>query len=93
MRFADTSYQAVHRGGRQRGSRGDPARGHLGFKASNANDDNLIIVQGNGPLAAAYAINIIAIFDTYRWNSHDAASQPVATAVRTVSSHWRPRLP
>jgi hypothetical protein len=43
---------------------------NLGFKASSANDDNLIIIQGNGPLAAAYAINIIAIFDTYRWNSY-----------------------
>ena len=43
---------------------------NLGFKASSANDDNLIIVQGNGPLAAAYAINIIAIVDTYRWNGY-----------------------
>ncbi len=43
---------------------------NLGFKASSKNDDNLAIVQGNGPLAAAYAINIIAIFDTYRWNNY-----------------------
>jgi phosphatidylserine/phosphatidylglycerophosphate/cardiolipin synthase-like enzyme len=43
---------------------------NLGFKASNANDDNLVIIQGNGPLAAAYAINIVAIFQTYRWNSY-----------------------
>lgn len=43
---------------------------NLGFKASNANDDNLIIIQGSGPLAAAYAINVIAIFQTYRWNSY-----------------------
>jgi len=43
---------------------------NLGFKASSKNDDNLIIIEGNGPLAAAYAINIIAIFQTYRWNSY-----------------------
>ena len=43
---------------------------NLGFKASNANDDNLVIIQGNAPLAVAYAINIIAIFQTYRWNSY-----------------------
>jgi hypothetical protein len=43
---------------------------NLGFKASSANDDNLVIVEGNAPLAAAYAINIIAIFQTYRWNSY-----------------------
>jgi phosphatidylserine/phosphatidylglycerophosphate/cardiolipin synthase-like enzyme len=43
---------------------------NLGFKASNANDDNLVIIEGNAPLAAAYAANIIAIFETYRWNSY-----------------------
>lgn len=43
---------------------------NLGFKASSANDDNLIIIQGNAPLAAAYAINIVAIYQTYRWNSY-----------------------
>jgi hypothetical protein len=43
---------------------------NLGFKASNANDDNLVIIEGNAPLAAAYAINIIAIFQNYRWNNY-----------------------
>jgi phosphatidylserine/phosphatidylglycerophosphate/cardiolipin synthase-like enzyme len=43
---------------------------NLGFKASNANDDNLVVIQGNAPLAAAYAINIIAIYQDYRWNSY-----------------------
>jgi phosphatidylserine/phosphatidylglycerophosphate/cardiolipin synthase-like enzyme len=48
---------------------------NLGFKASSANDDNLAIIQGNGPLAAAYAINIIAIFGAYRWNSYVEADR------------------
>ena len=43
---------------------------NLGFKASSANDDNLIIIQGNAPLAAAYAICIVAIFQNYRWNNY-----------------------
>lgn len=43
---------------------------NLGFKASSENDDNLVIVEGNAPLAAAYAINIISIYQTYRWNSY-----------------------
>jgi phosphatidylserine/phosphatidylglycerophosphate/cardiolipin synthase-like enzyme len=43
---------------------------NLGFKASSANDDNLMIVEGNAPLAAAYAANIIAIYQAYRWNSY-----------------------
>jgi len=43
---------------------------NLGYKASTENDDNLVIVEGNAPMAAAYAVNIIAIFQTYRWNSY-----------------------
>jgi phosphatidylserine/phosphatidylglycerophosphate/cardiolipin synthase-like enzyme len=43
---------------------------NLGFKASSANDDNLVIIEGNAALARAYAINIIAIYQTYRWNSY-----------------------
>lgn len=43
---------------------------NLGPKASVKNDDNLVIIEGNGPLAAAYAVNIIAIYDQYRWRSY-----------------------
>jgi phosphatidylserine/phosphatidylglycerophosphate/cardiolipin synthase-like enzyme len=45
---------------------------NLGVKASRQNDDNLAILEGPAaaPLAAAYAINIIAIYQTYRWNSY-----------------------
>jgi hypothetical protein len=43
---------------------------NLGHKASTQNDDNLMIIEGNAPLAAAYAINIIAIYQTYRWNTY-----------------------
>jgi phosphatidylserine/phosphatidylglycerophosphate/cardiolipin synthase-like enzyme len=43
---------------------------NLGFKASSKNDDNLIIIEQNGPLAIAYAVNIIAMFQNYRWNAY-----------------------
>jgi phosphatidylserine/phosphatidylglycerophosphate/cardiolipin synthase-like enzyme len=43
---------------------------NLGFKASSANDDNLMIIEGNAALAASYAVNIIATYQTYRWNSY-----------------------
>src|SRR5258708_17488020 len=46
---------------------------NLGFKASSKNDDNLMIVEGNAPLAAAYAANIIAIYQSYRWNAYAEA--------------------
>ncbi len=43
---------------------------NLGYKASSKNDDNLMIVEGNAPLAAAFAANIIAIYQSYRWNAY-----------------------
>lgn len=45
---------------------------NLGLKASQSNDDNLIILEGPeaAPLAVAYALNIIAIYQTYHWNSY-----------------------
>ena len=43
---------------------------NLGPKASRANDDNLVIVEGNSELAQAYAVNIIAIFQQYRWRHY-----------------------
>jgi hypothetical protein len=42
----------------------------LGYKASTKNDDNMMIVEDNAPLAASYAANIIAIYQTYRWNTY-----------------------
>ena len=40
---------------------------NLGPKASSKNDDNLVIVEGAPRLAAAYAVNIISIYNQYRW--------------------------
>jgi phosphatidylserine/phosphatidylglycerophosphate/cardiolipin synthase-like enzyme len=53
---------------------------NLGFKAWSKNDDNLIIIEGNGALAAAYAINIVAIFQTYRWNRRGPPERPEGVA-------------
>jgi phosphatidylserine/phosphatidylglycerophosphate/cardiolipin synthase-like enzyme len=64
---------------------------NLGFKASHANDDNLMIVQGNAPLAAAYAINIIAIFETYRWNNYVETQRAATNAWHGLedSDQWQ----
>lgn len=42
---------------------------NLGYKASTKNDDNLMIIEGNAALAASFAANIIAIYQSYRWNA------------------------
>lgn len=53
---------------------------NLGMKASRENDDNLIIIEGNSALAQAYALNIIAIFQEYRWRQYVTAHATDKTA-------------
>ena len=40
---------------------------NLGPKASGTNDENLLIIRDAPGLAAAYAVNIMAIYNQYRW--------------------------
>ncbi|TMQ29231.1 MAG: hypothetical protein E6K70_26015 [Planctomycetota bacterium] len=40
---------------------------NLGFKASYANDENMIIVRGHQDLAAAYTTHVTDVYDHYRW--------------------------
>ena len=40
---------------------------NLGPKASGTNDENLLIIRGAPSLAGAYATNIMAIYNQYRW--------------------------
>src|SRR5712691_7406552 len=40
---------------------------NLGPKASTSNDDNLVIVEHAPDLAAQYAVNIMTIYNQYRW--------------------------
>jgi phosphatidylserine/phosphatidylglycerophosphate/cardiolipin synthase-like enzyme len=45
---------------------------NLGVKASSKNDDNLVILEGPAAkaVASAYAVNIIATYQAYRWNHY-----------------------
>lgn len=43
---------------------------NLGPKANSKNDDNMVIVEGNAALAEAYAVNIIAIYQEYRFRHY-----------------------
>lgn len=40
---------------------------NMGTTASKKNDENLVIVEGDRNLAAAYAVNILSIYNNYRW--------------------------
>ena len=40
---------------------------NLGHKASFNNDENLVIVRGNRPLAEAYASHVLDVYDHFAW--------------------------
>lgn len=40
---------------------------NLGFKASYANDENMVIVRKNRPVAEAYAAHVLDVYEHYRW--------------------------
>ncbi len=40
---------------------------NLGAKASSVNDDNLVIIENDSEAAKQYAVNIITIYNQYRW--------------------------
>ncbi len=40
---------------------------NLGYKASYDNDENLVIIQGNKKLAAAYATHVLDVYDHFSW--------------------------
>ena len=45
---------------------------NMGYKASYSNDENLVIVRGNRPLALAYAAHVLDVFDHYRFRAVEA---------------------
>jgi phosphatidylserine/phosphatidylglycerophosphate/cardiolipin synthase-like enzyme len=40
---------------------------NMGIAASKKNDENLVVIEGDSALAAAYAVNILSIYNNYRW--------------------------
>jgi len=52
---------------------------NLGFKASYANDENLVIVRGNQSLALAYAVHVLDVYDHYKFRA--ALEQQVRDAM------------
>jgi phosphatidylserine/phosphatidylglycerophosphate/cardiolipin synthase-like enzyme len=42
---------------------------NLGFKASYANDENMLIVRGNQGLALAYAVHVLDVYDHYKFRA------------------------
>jgi phosphatidylserine/phosphatidylglycerophosphate/cardiolipin synthase-like enzyme len=47
---------------------------NMGPKASGTNDENFLIIEGNGRLASQYASKIMEIYNQYRWRASQAHS-------------------
>ena len=48
---------------------------NLGFKASYSNDENMLIIDGDKELAAAYAVHILDVYDHYRFRAIETELQ------------------
>ncbi len=42
---------------------------NLGFKASYANDENMLIIRGNREVALAYAVHVLDVYDHYKFRA------------------------
>jgi phosphatidylserine/phosphatidylglycerophosphate/cardiolipin synthase-like enzyme len=42
---------------------------NLGFKASYANDENMLIIKGNRALATAYMVHVLDVYDHYKFRA------------------------
>jgi len=40
---------------------------NLGYRASYNNDENLLVIRGNRPIAAAFTTHVMDVYDHYRW--------------------------
>ncbi|MBT0571575.1 hypothetical protein KIK84_14705 [Curvibacter sp. CHRR-16] len=59
--------------------------------ASQSNDENFVVISGNAALAQAYAVNVLGLYDHYRWRKHnlDNAKQGRKTWSHLSSDpHW-----
>src|SRR5436309_5490818 len=52
---------------------------NLGFKASYANDENMLVLRGNRPLALAYTTHVLDVFEHYKFRA--ALEQQVREAL------------
>jgi phosphatidylserine/phosphatidylglycerophosphate/cardiolipin synthase-like enzyme len=62
---------------------------NLGPAASGRNDDNLVIVEGDQALAAAYAVNILGAYGNYRWRENHLRSHPVTFTNLGTDDSWQ----
>jgi phosphatidylserine/phosphatidylglycerophosphate/cardiolipin synthase-like enzyme len=60
-----------------------------GYKASYANDENLLILCGNQRLALAYTTHIMDVYDHYRWRYMVQQQKQHAWTGLQTTPHWQ----
>jgi hypothetical protein len=63
---------------------------NLGPKASGKNDDNMVIIENAPGLAAEYAVNVLGIYDQYKWrynmlNESKASATAAGTGAKAAA--------
>jgi len=66
---------------------------NLGTKASGTNDENFLIIRDAPGLASAYATNIMAVYNQYRWRFNRVHQVP-STSFDGLKDNefWQPWL-
>jgi phosphatidylserine/phosphatidylglycerophosphate/cardiolipin synthase-like enzyme len=67
---------------------------NFGPKASEMNDDNLVFIENDPATAMAYAVNIITVYDQYRWRFQQMKAAKNHQAVNTwhgLEAPWDPK--
>jgi phosphatidylserine/phosphatidylglycerophosphate/cardiolipin synthase-like enzyme len=74
---------------------------NLGYKASYANDENMLIIKGNRALATAYMVHVLDVFDHYKFRAileqqayeratgKPGAKPPVGQGILDVDDTWQ----
>ncbi len=75
---------------------------NLGFKASYANDENILIIRGNRDLALAYTVHVLDVYDHYKFRaaleqqlhqtmlaSKSTVSRPVGKGFLETKDTWQ----
>ena len=63
---------------------------NMGPKASQFNDDNLVIIEGDAAAAQAHACVIMSIYDTYHWREYQLETQKTGKPNRGHKSRGQP---
>ena len=63
---------------------------NLGYKASYDNDENLVIVEGNKKLAAAYATHVLDVYDHFAWRYmvKQAGAKAADQSLKSKPDQW-----